>query len=130
MVIGFAQALDPGLPGVAPTSTQVVHVDEVRCLCAHSRLKNSTSGRGHNEKTSGSYTPEFRAEAVRVVLEQGIFLTAAVQRWSVAKGTRANWIKAARRGLTTLASLLGSRGVTKWEDAIARLHCKLAVERR
>jgi len=37
-----------------------------------------------------TYTPEFRAEAVKVVLEQGLSLEAAAQRLSVPKGTLAN----------------------------------------
>ena len=68
-----------------------------------------------------TYTSEFRTEAVKVVLEQGLSLEAGAQRLSVPKVTLANWGKAARRGLTmTPASPPGSRSVAELEDEIAR----------
>ena len=76
-----------------------------------------------------TYTPEFRAEAVKVVLEQGLSLETAAQRLSVPKGTLANWVKSARRGSTTPASPPGSRSVAELEDEIAKLRRELAVER-
>ncbi len=39
-----------------------------------------------------SYTAEFRAEAVKVVLAQGLTLQETSQRISVPKGTLANWV--------------------------------------
>ncbi|MGK9452479.1 transposase, partial [Acidithiobacillus caldus] len=38
------------------------------------------------------YPKEFRAEAVRLVLEQGLSLREASQRLAVAKGTLAGWV--------------------------------------
>lgn len=73
------------------------------------------------------YTSEFRAEAVKLVLEQGLSLEAAAQRLSVAKGTLANWVMAAKRGTT--ASAPGSRSVAELEAENARLRRELGVER-
>lgn len=74
-----------------------------------------------------AYTPEFRAEAVKLVLEQGLSLEAAAQRLSIPKGTLANWVMAAKRGPT--ASALGSRSVAELEAENARLRRELGVER-
>jgi transposase len=76
-----------------------------------------------------TYTPEFRAEAVKLVLEQGLSLEAAAQRLSVPKGTLANWVKAARRGSMASTSAPGSRSVAELEAENARLRKELAVER-
>lgn len=43
-----------------------------------------------------SYSKEFRAEAVWLVLEQGLSLREASQRIAVAKGTLAGWVANAR----------------------------------
>ena len=64
-----------------------------------------------------TYTPEFRAEAVKLVLEQGLSLEAAARRLSIPKGTLANWVMAAKRGATTLAP--GSRSVAELEHGDA-----------
>ena len=45
-----------------------------------------------------TYTPEFRAEAVKLVLAQGLSLEEAAQRIAMPKGTLANWVSTARRG--------------------------------
>ena len=74
-------------------------------------------------------TPEFRAEAVKLVLEQGLSLEAAAQRLSVPKGTLSNWVMAAKRGLALSTSAPGSRSVAELEAKIARLRKELAVER-
>jgi len=76
-----------------------------------------------------TYTPEFRVEAVKLVLEQGLSLEAAAQRLAVPKGTLANWVQAARRGSTTPTSPPGSRSVAELEGEIAKLRRELAVER-
>jgi transposase len=76
-----------------------------------------------------TYTPEFRAQAVKLVLEQGISLEAAAQRLSIPKGTLSNWVMAAKRGSTVPAAPPGSRSVAELEDEIARLRRELAIER-
>lgn len=75
------------------------------------------------------YTPEFRAESVKVVLEQGLSLETTAQRLPLPKGMLANWIKAARHGSMTSTFPPGSRSVAELEDEIAKLRRELAVKR-
>lgn len=75
-----------------------------------------------------TYTPEFRAEAVKLVLEQGLSQEQAAQRIGVPKGTLANWVSAAKRS-TDSAAPLGSRSVAELEAELAKLRKELAVER-
>jgi transposase len=75
-----------------------------------------------------TYTPEFRAEAVKLVLEQGLSQEQAAQRIGVPKGTLANWVSAAKRS-TDPAAPPGSRSVAELEAELAKLRKELAVER-
>lgn len=70
------------------------------------------------------YTPEFRAEAVKLVLEQGVALQDAAQRLSIPKGTLANWLTAARNPLGAVAAI-GSRSVAELEAENAKLRNEL-----
>ena len=67
-----------------------------------------------------TYTPEFRAEAVKLVLAQGLSLEEAAQRIAMPKGTLGNWVSAAKRG-NGGAAAPGSRTVsarrTSWPDS-------------
>ena len=64
------------------------------------------------------YSPEFRAEAVRLVLEQGLSRDAAAKRLAIPKGTPGNWVAAAKgRGVSTP----GARPVPELEAEIVRL---------
>jgi transposase len=42
------------------------------------------------------YTPEFKTEAVKLVLEQGIQQSLAARRLSIPEGTLATWVAAAK----------------------------------
>lgn len=75
-----------------------------------------------------TYTPEFRAEAVKVVLAQGLSLEEAAQRLAIPKGTLVNWVSAAKRGSDPTAAP-GSRSVSELEAEVAKLRKELAVER-
>ena len=75
-----------------------------------------------------TYTPEFRAEAVKLVLAQGLTLEEAAQRISMSKGTLTNWVSAAKRGTDPKAPP-GSRSVAELEAEVAKLRKELAVER-
>ena len=77
---------------------------------------------------STTYTPEFRAEAVKLVLAQGLTLEEAAQRILIPKGTLANWVSAAKRGADPKAPP-GSRSVAELEAEVAKLRKELAVER-
>jgi transposase len=86
-------------------------------------------GESMTRKNVRTYTPEFRAEAVKLVLEQALSLEAAAQRLALPKGTLSNWVMAAKRGTTMPASPPGSRSVAELEDEVARLRKELAIER-
>lgn len=73
----------------------------------------------------GVYTKEFREQAVRLVLEEGLPIPQAGQRLSMSSKTLANWVGAARRG--ELAGL-GDRQKpsTEREQELRRLRRELA----
>lgn len=75
-----------------------------------------------------TYTTEFRAEAVKLVLAQGLTLEDAAERIAMPKGTLANWVSAAKRGQDPAAAP-GSRSVAELEAELAKLRKELAVER-
>ena len=77
---------------------------------------------------STNYTPEFRAEAVKLVLVQGHTLDEAAKRIAIPRGTLANWVLAAKRS-TDSAAPPGSRSVAELEAEVARLRKELVVER-
>jgi transposase len=74
-----------------------------------------------------SYTPEFKTEAVKLVLAQGLSLREAARRLSIPKGTLTNWVADARGG--TVASAPGARTVPELEAELARLRKDLAETR-
>ncbi|QYF93575.1 IS3 family transposase [Massilia sp. PAMC28688] len=75
-----------------------------------------------------TYTPEFRAEAVKLVLAQGLTLEEAAKRIAIPKGTLAIWVSAAKRGSDPTAPP-SSRGVAELEAEVAKPRKELAVER-
>jgi len=74
------------------------------------------------------YTPEFRAEAVKLVLAQGLTLDEAAKRIAIPKGRLADWVSAAKRGNDPTAPP-GSRSVAELEAEVAKLRKELVVER-
>jgi transposase len=75
-----------------------------------------------------TYTPEFRAEAVKLVLAQGLSLEEAAQRISMPKGMLANWVNTAKRSNAGTV-MPGSRTVPQLEAEVARLRKELAETR-
>ena len=75
-------------------------------------------------RKSPPYPKEFRAEAVRLVLEQGLSLREASQRIAVAKGTLAGWVANARGPHAEKAP--GSRSITELEKEVSGLRKELA----
>lgn len=73
------------------------------------------------------YTREYRIEAVKLVTEQGMSITAAAGKLSVSVKTYANWVKQARAG--TLSALDAHRivPVSEAQAEISRLKRELAV---
>ena len=46
----------------------------------------------------GRYTPEFRAEAVKLITEGGVSSPEAARRLSIPKSTLENWVRASKTG--------------------------------
>ncbi len=74
-----------------------------------------------------SYTHEFKAEAVKLVLNQGLSLRDAAKRLSIPKGTLTNWVSPAKGGV--VASAPGARSVAELEAEVAKLRKDLAEAR-
>jgi transposase len=74
-----------------------------------------------------NYTPEFKAEAVKLVLNQGLSHMEAARRLSLPKGTLSNWVANAKNG--TAAEAPGARTVPELEAEVARLRKELAEAR-
>ena len=79
------------------------------------------------DRNKQDYTPEFRAEAVKLVLNQGLSLAEAAKRLSVPKGTLANWVSSAK-GATAVAAV-GARSVPELEAEVRQLRKELVVAR-
>jgi transposase len=75
------------------------------------------------KKTVRQYTPELRAEAVRLVLDQGMTQVAVAARLSLPKGTVANWVAATKHGRGPVS---GAKTAQELENEIARLRKELA----
>lgn len=73
------------------------------------------------------YTAEFRAEAAKLVLEQGLSLREASQRIAIPKGTLSGWVANARGGKP--AGVPGARTVSELEVENQRLRKGLAQMR-
>lgn len=78
-------------------------------------------------KQKQSYSPEFRGEAVKLVLEQGLSHDTAASRLAIPKGTLANWVAAAKNGEPAAP---GGRAVSELEKEIVRLRKELAEARQ
>jgi transposase len=79
------------------------------------------------KKARTVYTPEFKEEAVKLVLAQGLSIEQAAQRVSIPKATLANWVANAKRGPAVAAP--GSRSVAELEAENAKLRKELADAR-
>lgn len=73
------------------------------------------------------YSPEFRAEAVKLVLDQGLSQGEAARRLSMPKGTLASWVAAIRGKAPGMPA--GSQTVAELEQENARLRKELAEAR-
>ena len=73
----------------------------------------------------GIYTPEFRAEAVKLVVDSGLSVDAAAKRLSVPKSSLANWVRASKEGKLAQVGQ-GQRVPTGVEVELARLRKELA----
>jgi transposase len=78
-------------------------------------------------KKQQRYTPEFRAEAVKLVTEQGLSQETAAKRLAIPKGTLANWIAASKA--STRPSVPGARSAVELAAENNRLRKELAEAR-
>lgn len=67
--------------------------------------------------SSKRYTKEFKAEAVRTVLENQLSISEGASRLEVPEGTLGQWVTAARKGLVTP----GTRSVAELESEVMQL---------
>lgn len=70
-----------------------------------------------------SYTPEFQAEAVKLVLAQGLSVQSAAKQLSLPKSTLANWVRTAKSGKQM--TMPGARTVAELEVEVAKLRREL-----
>ncbi|EFS4232627.1 transposase [Salmonella enterica] len=68
-----------------------------------------------------SYSKEFKAEAVRTVLENQLSISEGASRLSVPEGTLGQWVTAARKGLVTPET----RPVAELESEVLQLRKEL-----
>ena len=78
-------------------------------------------------KKQQRYTPEFRAEAVKLVTEQGLSQETAAKRLAIPKGTLANWIAASKA--STRPSVPGARSAAELAAENNRWRKELAEAR-
>ncbi len=64
-----------------------------------------------------SYSKEFKAEAVKTVLEQELSINEGASLLSIPEGTLGQWVTAARKGVVTP----GSRSVAELESEVLNL---------
>jgi len=75
---------------------------------------------------NGKYTKEFRIEAVKLVIEEGLGVQEAAQRLSLPNSTLATWVKAYKQGkLKDIGK--NYRQLTDQELEISRLKRELAT---
>ena len=72
---------------------------------------------------NGEYTAEFRSEAVKLVVQEGLSVDQAAKRLSVPKSSLGNWVRASRSGKLAKVGQ-GQRLPTEME--MARLRKELA----
>ena len=72
---------------------------------------------------NGEYTAEFRSEAVKLVVQEGLSVDQAAKRLSVPKSSLGNWVRASRSGKLAKVGQ-GQRLPTEME--LARLRKELA----
>jgi transposase len=73
----------------------------------------------------GVYSPEFRAEAVKLVEQTGMSIDRAAKQLSIPKSSLSNWIRAAKKGQLGAVGQ-GQRIPGEQEIELARLRRELA----
>lgn len=68
-----------------------------------------------------SYSKEFKAEAIKTVLEKKLSISEGASRLSIPEGTLGQWVTDARKGLVTP----GTRSVAELESEVLQLRKEL-----
>lgn len=65
-----------------------------------------------SNRVTQSYPPEFRSEAIKLVLEQGFSATAAAARLNMNQGTLAYWVTQARKAGKNIPAVIADVKLT------------------
>jgi transposase len=80
--------------------------------------------------TRRSYTQQFKDEAVRLVLQEGLSVPEAARRMEMSDKSLANWVRLARRGKPLSAMVGGTQGksapVSDLEMEVSKLRAEVA----
>jgi len=79
-------------------------------------------------KQKQHYTAEFKAEAVKMVWEQGLSLERAAQKLGIPKGTLGNWVAKAKG--STVPAAPGARSAAELQLEVKQLRKELAEARQ
>lgn len=82
-----------------------------------------------SKRETQSYTSEYRAEAIKLVLDQGLSIAEAATRLSMNQGTLAYWVTQARKGKTASVSGAGMQSAVELAAENRQLRRELAEAR-
>ena len=82
-----------------------------------------------SKRVTQSHTPEFRAEAIKLVLEQGMTVAEAATRLNMNHGTLAYWLTQARKGKKAGVSAANQPSVESLTAEVGQLRKELAEAR-
>jgi len=82
-----------------------------------------------SKRKTQTYSPEYRAEAIKLVMEQGLSVAEAATRLNMNQGTLAYWTTQARKGLKSASSLAGSQSPVELAAENKQLRKELAEAR-
>lgn len=82
-----------------------------------------------SKRVTQSYPPEFRAEAIKLVLEQGMTTTEAATRLSMNQGTLAYWVTQARKAGKNAPAKAGAPSTAELMAEVRQLRKELSEAR-
>jgi transposase len=82
-----------------------------------------------SKRKTQTYTPEYRSEAIKLVLEHGLSVSDAATRLSMNQGTLAYWVTQARKGVKSASSIAGSQSSAELAAENKRLRKELVEAR-
>lgn len=82
-----------------------------------------------SKRVTQSYAPEFRAEAIKLVLEQGFPVVEAAAQLNLNQGTLAYWVTQARKADKTSPAKVGTPSTSDLMAEVRQLRKELAEAR-